>query len=57
MGWFQADMYGPSGAADQHVSTAEQVSQEGPIVRGSSLSWLAVVGLLVLVRIIYEVGQ
>lgn len=54
MGWGMADMYGYTGSKGETPSTSEQVSQEGPITASATPSWLALVILFVIFRLVYE---
>jgi hypothetical protein len=55
--WATADLYGRTGEREQTPSTSDQVSSEGPVQRGSSISWLAVLGLFFVFRIAYEMAK
>lgn len=55
--WATADLYGATGQKDQPPSTAESVTEGGSVRRGATLSWITILLLFFLFRVLYEVAQ
>lgn len=51
------DMYGYTGSKADTPSTSEMVSAEGPIQSSATPSWLALVVLFFVFRVVYEMAQ
>lgn len=55
--WSVSDLYPGAGGETQEVSSAEQTSPAGPVKRGSAMTWLALVILFFVFRVVYEYAQ
>lgn len=51
--WSQTDLYGFVGT-NAPPTTSEQTSAAGPVQRGSTMSWLMLVILFFIFRMVYE---
>jgi hypothetical protein len=57
MSWPTSDLYANSGAKSAPASTNDMVSAEGAVQSESTLSWLTLVILFFVFRVIYEMGK
>lgn len=57
MSWPSTDLYPNTGAKSAPASTNDMVSAEGSVQSESTLSWLTLVILFFVFRVIYEMGR